>query len=193
MSQVIAVVQMDDYPDAASTENPDLTKSRLLKQFTLLSYCQNVSDWAVLTPPLAGGNILNELGNTALVSRLDECLPGEDSLDAFHRIVDRMKKDTRDDDQPVSVARLVPGLADPEPARIDAAVAEHLRNEYDYSSLHVVHAQDWTLELMQYETLQEAWQEALLPDDRAFITPYIFRQQLRLNLGSVCRQQALAS
>ena len=193
MSQVIAIVQMDACSELTDQANSDHLHSQLLKHFTLLSYCQNVSHWGVIVPAIDSGHFLHKACTTALVSRLDEPLPGEDALDTFHRVADRLKEDDRDNDGSVTVARLVPGEHDPDPARVDAAIAEHLRNEYDYSSLHIESARDWTLEVMQYESLLEAWQEALLPDDRCMITPYIYRQQLRLNLGRVCQSGTIAN
>lgn len=70
--------------------------------------------------------------------------------------------------------------------KIDQAIETHRQGNFDYCShtnsstdLHDAHT-----ETMTFEALQEAWQQAVLGDERQKIMPYLYRRQHRFSIGS---------
>ena len=82
------------------------------------------------------------------------------------------------------VVRLVPCSELPQTGVLDAMVENHIFQGHHYSrNRQLDDSSALFAEIMNFTVLDEAWREAMLPDDRLNITPYIYRQQQRLNVG----------
>lgn len=136
------------------------------------------------------GPFTEELSNLGVELKTLHCI---DRLSWFYELVTRSTLDGQHSKEDGLIVRIIAGVTMPEVSIIDAMVNNHLELGYHYSR----NTPDTTLcpatenpletsnvELMNLSVLREAWQEALLPDDRSLITPYIYRQQQRLNLGT---------
>ena len=107
-----------------------------------------------------------------------------DPLTAFYELVTQSVLNSEKSSIDVAIVRLLASIEPPKCSAIDSMVTNHINQRHHYSrSSCDQELAELDLEIMNLSVLREAWQEALLPDDRQLITPYIYRQQQRLNLG----------
>lgn len=179
---VIAVVQLDRLLNQTQTAGSDAVMTALKHKLSLLRCSQNIDKW-IFTASTAFSAMVpiedqRELG-IRLISGLDS-----DPLNEFYNAAcssgHRM--------QPLSnnplVLKMHLGEDGPDAEIIDAMVENHIHQGHHYSRNHKLddNANPF-LEIMNFNVLDEAWREAILPDDRLKVTPYIYRQQQRLSVG----------
>jgi len=182
---VLAVAQMDRI---ISEINASESLESLLffhRQFSLLTRSRLVDEWICLAAAENIGAIPPALP-AQLGLKLQQS-QGRDSLDEFHQIASVASRcvpgNAHGSVAPV-VMRVVLTTEDPDPGVIDEMIQNHASGGYDYSHSGMQDDGYSTfIEIMNFSALDEAWRKALLPDDRQQITPYIYRQRERLNIG----------
>lgn len=180
---VIAVAQLDRLIKKLDKLDSEEVTQVLLRQVQLLEQCHTVQEWLFMAEPESISRLSAEF-HTQVPGRLVGTLRG-DPLDEFYRATSNHGTDYLADTGKPLVLRIVPGLQDPEHTTVDAIIMHHIQNGYDYSRTDQI--DDGIapyIEVMSYAVLDEAWREALLPDDREQISPYIYRQNRRLSLGT---------
>lgn len=180
---VIAVAQLDRLIRKLDKLDSEEVTQVLLRQVHLLKQCHGVREWLFMAEPESISRLSAEF-HTQVPGRLIGTLRG-DPLDEFYRATSNHGADYVADAGRPMVLRIVPGLQDPNPTTVDAIITNHIQNGYDYSRTDQV--DDGIapyIEVMSFAVLDEAWREALLPDDREQISPYIYRQNRRLSLGT---------
>ncbi len=180
---VIAVAQLDRLIKKLDKLDSEEVTQVLLRQVHLLEQCHAVREWLFMAEPESISRLSAEF-HTEAPGRLVGTLRG-DPLDEFYHATSNHGTEYLADAGRPLVLRIVPGLQDPEPTSVDAIIMHHIQNGYDYSRTDQV--DDGIapyIEVMSYAVLDEAWREALLPDDREQISPYIYRQNRRLSLGT---------
>ncbi|NKB31954.1 MAG: hypothetical protein GKR91_02545 [Pseudomonadales bacterium] len=189
--EVIAVAQLDRL--ICKIERMDSRKSLevLLNQTTLLKQCHNVDHW-VFMADVEGIKRVPPQIQDFLGIKLVTSLKG-DPLDEFYQAASIPRRKSESPFFNPTVVRVIPGANEPDPDLIDAMIENHRDRGLDYCRSE---ASDDGLnpfiELMSFSSLDEAWREALLPDDRENITPYIYRQHQRLNVGTYRLQDSQA-
>lgn len=181
--KTIAVIQLDRLIGNLNKLDTCELMQVLRPQVALLRQCQTIDQWVYMANVNSIARIpaqqQSELGIRILASFQS------DPLDEFY-LASHSPSPVQDSDlySPV-VLRIVPGLKNPDPQFIDDLVIHHRQNGFDYSRSQSMDDGIGTfVEIMSFAALDEAWREALLPDDRENITPYIYRQQQRLNIGA---------
>mgnify|MGYP000144133933 CR=1 FL=1 len=180
---VIAVAQLDRLIRKLDKLDSEKITDVLLRQIHLLEQCHTVREWLFMAEPGSIARIAADF-HAQVPGKLIATLSG-DPLDEFYRATSQRGSKFLSDDKQPCIARVIPGLQDPDPGAIDDVVQNHIHGGYDYSRTD--RADDGILayiEVMNFSVLDEAWREALLPDDREHITPYIYRQNSRLSLGT---------
>lgn len=74
---------------------------------------------------------------------------------------------------------------------IDSCVDLHLKEKSDYTSNTIVRTfpDGLDVEVMTFEVLNKAWQEATTPHDREHVTPYIYRSTGRFRLVNLTQER----
>ena len=181
--QVIAVAQLDRLIQKLDKlDSADVTEV-LARQVQLLEQCHTVREWLFMAEPGSISRIAAGF-HSRFPGKLIATLNG-DPLDEFYRATSQRRCGIVAETGQPCIVRVIPGLQDPDAGVIDDVVHNHIRGGYDYSRTDRL--DDGILayiEVMNFSVLDEAWREALLPDDREQITPYIYRQNSRLSLGT---------
>jgi len=186
--QVIAVVQLDRLVDRFERQGSDSLRLKLSKQLNQLRQCQSINHW-VFTAELDVTEHTSPQVQSLLGIKLITSLKG-DPLDEFYHAATMPRIESKSIAAPL-VLRIIPGAIEPSPLTIDAMVENHIDKGLDYSrSEHADDGNKLFIELMNFNCLQEAWREALLPDDRELITPYIYRQKERLAVDTFSLERA---
>lgn len=88
---------------------------------------------------------------------------------------------------PGHVVRLTGDCALADPALVDEVIGEHLAGDHDYTSncIRRTFPDGLDSEAMRFSCLEEAWREARLPAHREHVTPFLYQQPHRYQLGSV--------
>ncbi len=83
-------------------------------------------------------------------------------------------------------------LTDPE--LVDQIIERHLaeRNDYTSNIMELSFPDGLDAEVISVATLQRAWQDARLPEEREHVTPYIYRNSDKFKIGSVTCEQDLS-
>lgn len=180
---VIAVAQMDRLIRKLDKLDSEGVSDVLVRQVRLLEQCHTVREWLFMAEPESISRIAAGF-HSQVPGKLIATLNG-DPLDEFYRATSQRRSGFLADARQPCIVRVIPGLQDPDPGAIDEVVYNHMQGGYDYSRTD--RPDDGILayiEVMNFSVLDEAWREALLPDDREQITPYIYRQNRRLSLGT---------
>ncbi len=180
---VIAVVQTDRIIVEANLRSSLESLLFFHRQLSILASSQRVDEW-ICEVSHANFQAIPPAIPATLGMRLYRTGSG-DPLDQFHRMVSDEPFSTSAANSDPIVLRIVLTAEDPDPCLIDRMIDHHQTRRYDFSFRDFdEHAGITPIELMNYSALDEAKREALLPDDRELITPYIYRQRDRLNIGS---------
>src|SRR5690348_2363069 len=109
-----------------------------------------------------------------------ECARGSlvDVLDRFYQVGRKFA--------PAHVIRLTGDCPLTDPEMLDAVIAFHVDNGFDYSSnaLEPTFPDGLDVEVMRFECLEQAWREARLPSEREHVTPYLYNHRERFRVGS---------
>lgn len=181
--KIIAVVELDNWiSQFKKPENKEALLASLTRVVELYKHCDTVNHWVFrITYAPYFSSLSNELGNLGVELKPQHCI---DPLNRFYELVNHSLLNSKTPNRDNAIIRLLASKEDPASAEIDAMVNNHIAQGHHYSrNLCAQQRADMTIEIMNFSVLREAWQEALLPDDRIHITPYIYRQQQRLNLG----------
>lgn len=182
----IGVLQLDQPSTGFEhPQHPDSLEAAI-QQYMLLQQCHSVSQWIVMANQCDLVLLEKRLGRTDKHKFLET--PGQDALDTFYRAAERFLASAEAGLKPhvdSVVVRVRPGPSQIEAKEIDAVLGNHIDKGFDYSRNNMLDdGPAATIEIINLDVLNEAWREALLPDDRDLITPYITRQHQRLNLGT---------
>ena len=188
--EVIAVAQLDRLINKIERLDSRKSLEILLNQISLLKQCHNIDHWVFMADVEGIERIPPQL-QTFLGIKLITSLKG-DPLDEFYQAASMSRHHEESPFFNPIVVRVIPGTTDPNPQLIDAMIENHRDRGLDYCRSE---AKDdgcvAFIELMSFSSLDEAWREALLPDDRENITPYIYRQHQRLNVGTYAIQHSI--
>lgn len=180
--EVIAVVQLDRLINQhRKLDSVDSLKS-LSKQVSLLQKSHTISKWIFTASNDYSASLpletQSQLG-VKIVFGLNS-----DPLNEFYYAARASRGVTTGSSGNPLVVRLVPGSELPQTEVLDAMVENHTFQGHHYSrNRQLDDGSALFVEIMNFSVLDEAWREAILPDDRLNITPYIYRQQQRLNVG----------
>ncbi len=179
--KIVAVIELDQWLEQFDlVQNKAALVVAIARIIRLYKQCHTIQAWAFsLTYDKSYSAQALELTKLGIELKPKVCV---DPLTAFYELVTRSFSSSKAIHQDTAIVRINAGKMDPERELIDAMVINHFEHGHHYSRNQTAeHHAD--IEVMNFSVLQEAWQEALLPDDRLQITPYIYRQQQRLNLG----------
>ncbi len=111
----------------------------------------------------------------------------EDVLDRFHSAAAPRR--------PAHVVRLTGDCPLIDPRIVDRVVEEHLEQGSDYCSNAVVrtYPDGLDVEIMRFEALESAWNEARLPSEREHVTPFLYKRPERFRLHAVTREPDLSA
>lgn len=180
--EVIAVVQLDRLLNQHRKIDSEHSLQALNAQVTLLQQSHTISKWIYTASNDYSASLplqsQSQLG-IKLVFGLNS-----DPLNEFYHAARGSRKCAKGASENPIVARLVPGSELPQTEVVDAMIENHTIQGHHYSrSRQLDDGTALFVEIMNFSVLDEAWREAILPDDRLNITPYIYRQQQRLNVG----------
>jgi spore coat polysaccharide biosynthesis protein SpsF (cytidylyltransferase family) len=181
--KIIAVIELDKWISQFDIDqNRKSAVTALACVVELYKQCHTVDDWLFsLTYAPCYSSLANDFSELGI-----ELQPKgtADPLSSFYELVTFSQLHGKRPSHELAVIRLLANTFDPPCALIDAMVNNHIQQGHHYSRNQPAQIDaDINIEIMNFSVLHEAWQEALLPDDRLQITPYIYRQQQRLNLG----------
>lgn len=180
--EVIAVVQLDRLLNQHRKLESEASIQALNTQITLLKQCHTVNKW-IFTASNDFSAILSAQAQSQLGVKLLFGL-NSDPLSEFYHAARGSHKQTKGALLDPLVVRLIPGHENPQREVVDAMIENHSFQGHHYSrSRQLDDGAALFVEIMNFSVLDEAWREAILPDDRLNITPYIYRQQQRLNVG----------
>lgn len=181
--KIVAVIELDRWAKQLNVNaSTEATAQALVGVVGLYKQCHTVDAWAFsLTYDKRFAPLMDILSELGIELQPKDCL---DPLNAFYELVGRsLSASTRANHSDI-VIRLAANERFLECTVIDAMVENHIEKSLHYSRNRLEQPDHGTeIEIMNFSVLREAWQEALLPDDRLQITPYIYRQHQRLNLG----------
>lgn len=178
---VIAVVQLDRLLNQTQAKGSNAVFSALKSQLSLLKRCSSIDKW-IFTASTAFSAMVPISDQRELGIRLI-CGMDSDPLDEFYNAASSSRSATQPIYSNPLVIKMQLTKEDPEIEIIDAMVENHIRQGHHYSRSQRCHDTTHNLEIMNFTVLDEAWREAILPDDRINVTPYIYRQRQRLNVG----------
>lgn len=182
--EVVAVVQLDRLLRQTKKLDEKQSIQVIHEQVTLLMQCHKINKWIFTATPQYSSRLPLQLQASLGIKLIVEL--NSDPLTEFYQVArsgqDQPKLNKAGLD-PV-VVRLIPGWEKPQYEIVDAMIENHLYQGHHYSrSRDTDDGNRLFVEIMNFSVLDEAWREAILPDDRLYITPYIYRQQQRLNVG----------
>ncbi|MFT4863335.1 MAG: hypothetical protein ACI95C_002566 [Pseudohongiellaceae bacterium] len=179
--KIIAVIQLDRWLKQFDVvQNKEALIAPITRIVRLYKQCHTIHAWTFsLTYDKSYSTQADELAKLGVELQPRDCF---DPLTAFYELVTRCLSSSKVLNQETAIIRIDAGEMDPELELIDAMLKNHIEHSHHYSRNRGAQHHD-DIEIMNFSVLREAWQEALLPDDRLQITPYIYRQQQRLNLG----------
>lgn len=155
---------------------PILGEPMLVRQIERLRHAKRIDRLLVATSTDSSDDALAALCERHGIS----CFRGslDDVLDRFYRAALPY--------QPEHVVRLTGDCPLTDPAIIDAVIALHLRENYDYSSsaIELTFPDGLDAEIMRFACLEQAWREAELPSEREHVTLFIYRRPERYRIGS---------
>lgn len=180
--EVIAVVQLDRLLNQHRKLDSEQSLQALSTQVTVLQKSHTISKWIFTASNEYSASLplqsQSELG-IKLVFGLNS-----DPLNEFYHAARGSRERVQGVSENPTVVRLVPGSEHPQIEVVDAMVENHIFQGHHYSrNRQLDDATALFVEIMNFSVLDEAWREAILPDDRLNITPYIYRQQQRLSVG----------
>jgi spore coat polysaccharide biosynthesis protein SpsF (cytidylyltransferase family) len=180
--EVIAVVQLDRlFNQYKNLDGKDSLRS-LSKQVSLLQKSHTISKW-IFTASNDYFASLSLESQSQLGINLVFGLKS-DPLNEFYHAAKASRGVAAGVSVKSLVVRLVPCSELPQTGVLDAMVENHIFQGHHYSrNRQLDDSSALFAEIMNFTVLDEAWREAMLPDDRLNITPYIYRQQQRLNVG----------
>ncbi len=182
--QTVAVIDLDRWVSQLDLDQNNVSIVEQFSHITQLYLQCHTVDSSVFTLSYHNrfSEIDSELPHLGIQREAKECI---DPLNAFYELVTQSILSSDRPNINVIIVRLLACVEPPNCAAIDAMVINHIDQGHHYSRNSCNHElAKLDLEIMNFSVLREAWQEALLPDDRQHITPYIYRQQQRLNLGT---------
>ena len=111
----------------------------------------------------------------------------DDVLDRFYQCAQPYNPD--------HIVRLTGDCPLADPAIIDQVVCFHLNGDYDYTSntLDPTWPDGMDVEVMRYQCLAEAHEEAELPSQREHVSSFIYQQPVRYRLGSIVQEKDISS
>lgn len=179
---IIAVVQLDRFLHQHRKLDCDSSLRSLSSQISALQQSNTVNKW-IFTASNEYSASLPQQSQAQLGIKLVFGL-NTDPLNEFYHAAKSSQEPFKKIAGNPTVLRLVLGSEHPQTEVIDAMIENHIFQGHHYSRNRQL--DDGTAlftEIMNFSVLDEAWREAILPDDRLNITPYIYRQQQRLNVG----------
>lgn len=181
--RVVAVIQLDKQPKPDEKTSSDTLQAAFVEQISVLKQCNSINKWVFTASVAFAAQLSKHVLDEFAVKITDEW--DSDPLTDFYQVVQRNLGKNSSNSANTLVLRLILNGASPNPATIDAMVENHLQQRHHYSRNQRFEedASAPLIEIMNFEVLDEACREALLPDDRLHITPYIYRQQQRLSVG----------
>lgn len=109
------------------------------------------------------------------------CFRGQldDVLDRFYQAAKPFNPD--------HVVRLTGDCPLSDPVLIDQVISYHITNNFDYTSntIEPTYPDGLDVEVFRFSSLEQAWQEAILPSHREHVTPFIHQQPNRFKIGKV--------
>jgi spore coat polysaccharide biosynthesis protein SpsF len=179
--KIIAVVELDRWIRQFDLdENKKLITTALARIVELYKQCHAVDEWVFsLTYNPCYSSWTEDFSDLGVELQAQQ---ETDPLNSFYQLVNLTDLHSNHPNHKLAVIRLLANVSDPECFLIDAMVTNHIERAHHYSRNQPAQT-NHDIEIMNFTVLHEAWQEALLPDDRDQITPYIYRQQQRFNLG----------
>jgi spore coat polysaccharide biosynthesis protein SpsF len=180
--EVIAVVQLDRLLNQHRNITNEHPLCSLETQVNLLRQSHTINKW-IFTASNDCSATLSLQSQSRLGIKLI-CGLNSDPLNEFYHAAKGNRERAKGVTENPTVVKLVLGSGRPQTEVIDAMVENHIFQGHHYSRSR--QQDDGTAlftEIMNFSVLDEAWTEAILPDDRLNITPYIYRQQQRLSVG----------
>ena len=179
----IGVIHLDQLAKTEESVHGSAFLDKVAAHVESLEHCHSIKKWILMARSPVLRKLEAELGHKARLSFV--ATPERDALDTFYRVAVQQLEFGRSVQAPGNIVlRVTPGTDALDAESIDTMLRNHRNEGYDYSSNNMLDdGPSPTVEIMNLEVLNEAWREALLPDDRDLITPYITRQHQRLNLG----------
>jgi spore coat polysaccharide biosynthesis protein SpsF (cytidylyltransferase family) len=180
--EVIAVVQLDRLLNQYRKIDGENPLQSLETQVNVLRQSHTINKW-IFTASNDYSASLSLQSQSQLGIKLIFGL-NSDPLNEFYLAARGDRERARGVAENPTVVRLVPGSERPQTEVVDAMVENHIFQGHHYSrSRQLDDGAALFVEIMNFSVLDEAWIEAILPDDRLNITPYIYRQQQRLSVG----------
>ncbi|MFK7862711.1 MAG: hypothetical protein AB8B95_00645 [Pseudohongiellaceae bacterium] len=175
---VVAVVELDWLLSQHKERDSIESGEHLSSQVVALKQCNNVDKW-IFTVSDNSNPLPQALHEEFEIRVVDDV--ELDPLSAFYQAAHCTRPDAANN--PL-ILKLKLSNRYPSPSIIDSMIENHIEQRHHYSrNQKLVSDPDHLLEIMNFDVLDEAWREAILPDDRSQVTPYIYRQQQRLNVG----------
>jgi spore coat polysaccharide biosynthesis protein SpsF len=154
---------------------PILGVPMLARQIERVRRCREIDRLVIATSDQSSDDSVRELCDHQAVT----CFRGSlnDVLDRYYRAAKPYA--------PQYVVRLTGDCPLSDPELIDAAIRMCRDGRFDYvtNALNDGYPQGLDVEVMRFECLQQAQQEARLPWQREHVTPFINRQPERFNIG----------
>ena len=158
------------------TLEPVLGQPMIRRQIERIRDAKRIDRLVVATSTDASDDRLAQVCRTEGI----ECARGSlaDVLDRFYQVALSLS--------PANVIRLTGDCPLTDPEVLDAVIAFHLDNGFDYSSntLEPTFPDGLDVEVMRFECLEHAWREARLPSEREHVTPYLYNHRERFRVGS---------
>lgn len=154
---------------------PILGKPMLLRQIERIRRSQCSEALVVATSTDLSDDGLSQVCSDANVAVFRGSL--EDVLDRFYKTALHYR--------PEYVVRLTGDCPLIDPVVIDAVIDYCISNDLDYASnaLEPVFPDGLDTEVMRFECLRCAWENAVLPSHREHVTPYIYQNPERFRIG----------
>jgi len=165
---------------------PILGRPMILLQIERIRDARHVDRLVVATSTDASDDVLVERCEAEGV----ECARGslEDVLDRFYQVARKFV--------PAHVIRLTGDCPLADPNMLDDVMAFHIEGGFDYTSNaldDLTFPNGLDVEVMRFDCLERAWQEARLPSEREHVTPYFYNSPGRFRLGSYRGERDLSS
>ncbi len=156
---------------------PILGRPMMLLQIERIRNASRIDRLVVATSTDASDDVLVERCEAEGVESARGSL--EDVLDRFYQVARKFVPD--------HVIRLTGDCPLIDPEVLDAVIAFHVENVFDYTSNtldDLTFPNGLDVEVMRFSCLEWAWKEARLPSEREHVTPYIYNHRGLFRLGA---------
>jgi Spore coat polysaccharide biosynthesis protein F, CMP-KDO synthetase homolog len=97
--------------------------------------------------------------------------------------------------RPEHVVRLTGDCPLVDPTIVDRLISMHGEGGFDYSSNALIRTfpDGLDAEIMRFEALENAWQEAQLPSEREHVTPFLYKHPEQFRIGTYTQERDLSA